>query len=382
MTLRVLHVIDGLGTGGAERSLAELVPGLRVAGIESVVACFHRREGVGQALEADGFDVRVHEGGGTLLRSRWLRALIRHERPDLVHATLLQASLAARLAAARTGVPVLVSLVSTSYEPVRRADPNLRRGSLRTIRAVDGWTARHLTAHFHAITRAVRDGTVRDLGVDADRITVIERGRDPERLGRPSPERRVRARQDLGLADDDEVVLAVGRQEYPKGLRHLLDAAGRLVGRRPRLMVLVAGRAGHATAELERQRDELGLADRVRFLGFRDDAPELLAAADVFAFPSLYEGLGGAVIEAMALGLPVVASDLPALREVVEPDGNAVLVPAGDADALAGAVGDLLDDPDRRARYALRSREIFDERFTLERSTARMVELYRRMVPA
>jgi glycosyltransferase involved in cell wall biosynthesis len=378
--VKALLVIDGLGTGGAERSLAELVPGLREAGIEPVVACFYRRTGVGEGLVEDGVDVRVHTAGGLPRRAHWLRGLVREERPDLVHATLLQANLAARLGAARTGVPVLSSLVNTPYEPVRRDDPNLRPGALRAIKAVDGWTARHLTAHLHAITEAVRDAAVRDLRVPAERITIVERGRDAERLGRPGAERRAAARQALGLADDAEVVVSVGRQEFQKGQTHLLAATARLLVHRPRLVVLLAGREGHATTDLTTQAEAAGLGDAVRFLGFRPDAPEVLAAADVFAFPSLYEGLGGAVIEGMALGLPIVASDLPALREVVEPGANADLVPAGDEEALADAIGRLLEDEGRRRAYGGRSRAIFEQRFTLARSTREMVDLYRRIV--
>ncbi len=378
--MKVLLVIDGLGTGGAERSLAELVPGLIEAGIEPVVACFYRRSGVGEGLVEAGVDVRVHTARRLPARARWIRGLVRRERPDLVHATLLQANLAARLGAARTGVPVLASLVNTPYEPVRRADPNVRPAALRLVKAADGWTARHLTRHFHAITGAVRDAAVRDLRVPAERITVIERGRDATRLGVPGPERRAEARRTLGLAEDAEVVVAVGRQEYQKGHRHLLAATARLAEHRPRLVVLLAGREGQLTDELTARVAADGLGERVRFLGFRGDAPEVLAAADVFAFPSLYEGLGGAVIEGMALGLPVVASDLPALHEVVEPGANADLVPPGDDEALAAALEALLDDAGRRRAYGEHSLELFADRFSLARSTQRMVDLYRRIV--
>ena len=117
----------------------------------------------------------------------------------------------------------------------------------------------------------------------------------------------------------------------------------------------------------------------MRFLGHRDDAPEVLAAADVFVFPSLYEGLGGALIEAMALGLPIVASDLPAIREVVEPGSNALLVEPGSPADLADAIVALADDPERRRRMGARSRAIFEDRFTLERSARRMLDLFERV---
>ncbi|HXF71606.1 MAG TPA: glycosyltransferase, partial [Actinomycetota bacterium] len=149
--------------------------------------------------------------------------------------------------------------------------------------------------------------------------------------------------------------------------------------RDPRLRLLIAGRRGHASGRLDAALRRLRLDGAARLLGQRDDVPELLAAADIFVFPSLYEGLGGALIEAMALGLPIVASDLPAIREVVEEGSNAILVPPASPSDLAGAIESLVDDPARRAAMGARSREIFEERFTLERSVERMVDLYRRV---
>ncbi|MDP8971487.1 MAG: glycosyltransferase family 4 protein, partial [Actinomycetota bacterium] len=184
------------------------------------------------------------------------------------------------------------------------------------------------------------------------------------------------ARAALGLSHNDEVIINVARQEYQKGQRHLLEAVRLLLPTRPRLILLVAGRTGHASAELEDACRKDGLGGRVRLLGYRHDIPELLAAADVFAFPSLYEGLGGALIEAMALGLPVVASDLPAIREVVVEGGNAVLVPAGAPHELATAIAKLLEDPGKARAFGARSRQIFDEQFTMDHSARQMTELY------
>jgi glycosyltransferase involved in cell wall biosynthesis len=380
--MRVLYVIDGLGTGGAERSLAEMLPRLAGAGVDATIACFHRRkEGVEQSVLDGGADVRFLAGLGPVGRARRVRGLIGAERPDLVHTTLLESSLAGRLGAMGSGVPVLTSLVNTSYAPERLADPNIKRSSLTALKVVDGWTARHLTAHFHAITQAVKDAAVRDLNLPGDRLTVIYRGRDEGRLGRASPERRQRVRAGLGVGADAEVVLSVGRQEHQKGHRHLLAAVADLLHSHPKLVVLVAGRRGHATPDVEAAVTALDAGDRVRLLGHRDDIPDLLAAADVFAMPSIYEGLGGSVIEAMALGLPIVASDLPALREVLEPDGNALLVPSGAPAPLAQALAGLLSDPARAAAFGRRSRELFEAHFTLERSTTSLLELYDRLVP-
>ncbi|MGH3922843.1 MAG: glycosyltransferase family 4 protein, partial [Pseudonocardiaceae bacterium] len=374
--LKVLIVINGLGTGGAERSLAEFLPALEDHDVVAAVAALHRRrEGVEEAMLDQKADVCFVAGRSTARRVVELRRIITAWRPHLVHTTIFESDVVGRLAA-MGGPPVLTSLVNTAYDPVRLADPHVRPARLKLVRMVDGWTARRLTTHFHAISRTVKESAVANLGVPANTITVIERGRNPARLGQRNKCRRAAVRAALGIPTDAEVVCNVGRQEYQKGQRYLLEAMRMIAGRRPRLLLLVAGRRGHASAGLEALTATPALHGRVRFLGHRDDVPDLLAAADLFAFPSLYEGLGGAVLEALGLGLPIVASDLPVLRETLEPGRTALLVPAQSPRELARAIEDLLDDPVKARAFGTRGIALFRDRFTSQRSTERMVRLY------
>lgn len=371
-----LFVINSFGAGGAERSLLEFLPKLAATGVRPVIACLSRSDvGFEDEVRAQGWDVRVLAGTGRLAKIRSLRALIRELRPALVYTALFDADIAGRIAAARTGVPVVSNLANTAYDPARLADPNVDARKLALVRMVDGFTARHLTEHFHAISDAVKESTVETMGVEPERISVVRRGRDPARLGEPSPERTAAARALLGLPPDALVVATVGRQEYQKGHRHLVDAFATVVERRPEAVLVIAGREGHASTALGDQIARLGLDDRVRLLGHRSDVAEVLSAADLFAFPSVYEGLGGALIEALALGLPIVASDLPALREVVRPGENADLVSPTDSAALAAAVVALLDDPARRQAYGARSRQLFEDGFDADRAADEVVTL-------
>jgi glycosyltransferase involved in cell wall biosynthesis len=376
--MKILFVVNTLGAGGAERSLTELLNACP-ADIDPTVVCFEN--GV-EGVEADARDRRVDLRVIGDSPRRWvplIRRIIRGVHPDVVHTTLFEADVAGRIAAVGTGVPVATSLVNTPYEPVRLEDANVSARKLQLIQVLDGLTARHLTTHFHAITGAVRDAAVRDLRLDPAHITVIERGRDPRRLGEPNPERRLQARRALGVDPDALTLVTLGRQEFQKGQWHLIEAMPKILAEHPDAVLLLAGREGNVSDRLRRAASDAGLEEAVRFLGHRDDAPEILAAGDVFVFPSLYEGLGGALIEAMALGLPIVASDLPAVREVVEPDRNALLVRAGSPQDLAGAVLTLASDLERRRRMGERGRAIFQERFTLERSARRMLELFERV---
>jgi glycosyltransferase involved in cell wall biosynthesis len=379
--MKILFVIDSLGAGGAERSLAELLPALDDAGITAIIACLDRRKyGVETEVLASGADVRFLPNG-PFGRIRELRRIVAEESPDLIHTTILASNLVGRLASIGTRVKVLTSLVNTPYTPIRKQDPRVRPLALAAVRLIDIATARRLTDHFHAITEAVKTWAVSDMGIDPDVITVVHRGRDPDRLGEPGLERRRSVRRALGLLDEDQVVLSVGRQEFQKGQRHLLAAVAALAPRRPKLQLLIAGRPGASSEELDRLAELPELSGRIRFLGHRKDVPDLLAASDLFAFPSLFEGLGGSVLEAMALGLPIVASDLPAVREVVEEGENALLVPTEDEDRLAEAIDRILEDPSMARDFGRRSRAIFLERFTSTKSAEAMIDLYRQLSP-
>ncbi len=381
--MRILLVIPSLGSGGgAERSLIESVPELRSRGIDVAVAQFLRRPHEEQEVVLTRMGARIHELHATRPSRRVvsLRHVIETERPDIVHTSLFDADVAGRLAARATRPEhrprVLTSLVNTSYDPARGRDPRVRPWRLRLVRRVDGWTARHLTDHFHAITHAVKADAVRSLGNEPGRVTVIERGRDRARLGSWSKERRARAREGLGIAPDAPVIVTVGRQEYQKGQTYLVAAFERVAKEYPDALLLLAGRRGYESGAIDAAIARSSFGDRIRSLGHRDDLPDVLAACDVFAFPSLYEGLGGAVIEAMALGLPVVSSDLPAVREVVEDGASALLVPRADKSAMGSALLRLVDDREMRHRFGARGQELFDTRFTLDRSIDRTVALY------
>jgi glycosyltransferase involved in cell wall biosynthesis len=379
--LTVLFLIDSLGTGGAERALAEKLPHLRRLGIATIcVALRPRDEGVQRELQADGFEVHVLDARGFLSRLVALRRLLRARRPDLVETTLFHADLVGRVAAAGTGIPLVTRLVNTDYDPVRLQDPALGKTRFHVSRALDGWTARHLTSRVYANSEAVRTAAVRDLGLRSASVTVFREGRDPGRLVERSAERREAARAALGLDSGQEVLVTVGRQDFQKGHPFLLEALALLLPSRPRLVLLIAGRAGDSSRRLEALCTTLGIGAHVRFLGHRDDVPEVLAAGDLFAFPSLYEGLPGAVVEAMALGLPIVASDIAPVREAIGHEQNARLVAAADPVALAEAIRGVLDDPDTARTLGRRGRAQFETHGGIELVCGQLAAFYRDIV--
>jgi glycosyltransferase involved in cell wall biosynthesis len=158
----------------------------------------------------------------------------------------------------------------------------------------------------------------------------------------------------------------------------LVQALPRVLERVPEARLLLAGREGAHTPALREAIDRLGLKEAIVVLGPRSDVPDLLCGADVFVAPSRWEGFPGAVLEAMALEAPIIASDIPTVREAVGEDDAALLVLAGDPDALADAITATLLDGSNAAERAQRARARFLERFTLEAVAAAMHSFYER----
>lgn len=365
---RVLHLINSLAQGGAERSLVELLPRLRERSIESHVAVLRRTE--------DSFEDEVRQLGVPLIDLRSpgrltapfrVRQTLRRVRPSLLHTTLFDADLIGRLGAVLTAVPVVSSQVNMAYSVPRGDDPNVSQWKLALVRWLDGITARHLAAAHHAVSGPVWRMAVTELGVPPESVTVIPRGRDRARLGIPSLERRRRVRHSLGIAPSTPVVVNVGRQEYQKDQETLLRAQRILLDRGLQTSVLLVGRAGNASESLREVAGRNELQESVRFMGYRSDVTDLVAASDVFAFPSRFEGLPGSVLEAMALDVPVVASDIPPNRDVLDGGRNGLLVPVADAEALADAIQDTLEGGDEVARRVAAARAAFEGVYDLDR---------------
>ena len=204
-----------------------------------------------------------------------------------------------------------------------------------------------------AISNGVRDALIQS-GVKAAKIRVVPSGIDLAPFTTPFD--RAGERRRLGIADDEVLVLQIAALAPHKSQIDLLRAAGIARARRDDLRFWIAGE-GPLRAELEHQHRALGLGDAVRFLGFREDVTDLLRAADIFCVSSYLEGLGTSTLDAMAAGLPVVATRVGGIPEIVADGESGVLVGARNPDALADAIVALAENPERRAAMGARARE-------------------------
>lgn len=374
--VHVLYVIDSVSrVGGAEQGLVAMTPQLVRAGVKLDVAYLKDSPGGFQpeltSAGADVFGVGRASRGGTVAA---LHRLVRERRPDLVHTTLYESDVLGRAAALAARTPVVTSLVNAAYGPEHRNARGLNPWKVRAAQAVDATTAQG-TRRFHALTRYVAGAMARRLRVPSQRIDVVPRGRDPELLGSVTPDRRAAVRTALELPQDVPVVLAAARQQYQKGLDVLLEAWPEVLRAEPDAVLLLAGSEG---GESERLRALAAATRGVRFLGPRDDVFDLMAASDAFAVPSRWEGLGSAAMEAMGVGVPLVAADVPALRETVGSEDYARLVAPEHPAALAAALTDTLEDRASARMRAKAARARFLTSFTLHQVSAQMVEFYER----
>jgi glycosyltransferase involved in cell wall biosynthesis len=374
---RILHVTSACTVGGCEAHVLALLGKLDPAYYELWLAYFEERPDDArpmladfQALGVKTVDLRGHGQLDPVAAVRLLRLLWR-EKFDLVHTHSLRAELAT-VAAARLTRP--------------------RPRVVRSVHNVDDFYARPPTSWLARVSGGQLDGLVvisdavsehvkMHTGLPSEKVTRIYYGLDAA----PYQPRERNANAGAGPAANNRppTIGMVARLAPQKGHRVLFDALPTVIARLPNLRVEVVGHEHlTSTKELETYAQELGVGRHVSFLGFRDDLPELLAGWDVLALPSLWEGFGLVLLEAMAAGLPVVASRVGPIPEIVVHAETGLLVEPGEPEPLASALLELLEKPESAAELGIRGRRRVVERFSLERMVAETEAFYDRLLVA
>jgi glycosyltransferase involved in cell wall biosynthesis len=364
---RLLYAIETSRAGGTQTAILTLTRLIDRARFEPIVA-LPEPGWLGEKLAARAVaSVRVDNRIGArgfdwrLLRS--LVACIRAQRIDLVHSFLFTMNLYGAVAAAITRRPIIVSLRSTHYDFAKRH----RVWCWRLIR--------RLSDAIVAVSDDAAETLWRAGGVPRTQIRVIPNGVDVTRF-RPQP-----GAERPPHLPAPPLIATVGRVCEVKGQEHLiraLPAVERAVGR---VSLAIFGEKIEPTfSRLQRLCAELGVSERVYFAGLRDDIAEVLPWVDVFALPSLSEGMSNALLEAMAAGRPVAATAVGGNRELIRDGENGLLVPAADADALAWALCRLISDRRLAAAMGGAARRAAQQRFSLEAMVRQHEQLYLRVL--
>jgi glycosyltransferase involved in cell wall biosynthesis len=356
----VLHVVDALNVGGAQE-LILLLAGLAPPGQRTVVCVLQPDLAMADRFAAAGAEVAalgrarpsilspIRFAGYFLGGVRDVARLVRRIRADVVHCHLGDAEIAGILAGRLAGVARTLVTVHNPILYHARPGPDPRNLLHVASLAVLYRLARRVVA----VSRQTEAALRRDLGLSPPRLTCVVNGVDVTRFG--SLPRTDEARRACGAGPDDFLILNIGRLESQKRQNVLIEALALLARDLPRARLAVAGTGGLGQG-LERMARTLGVAERVRFLGARDDIPALLGAADMVAVASVWEGTSLSLMESMAAARPIAATDIPGNRELLGPD-EARLVPADDAPAMARAMAEIAADPAMAARLGQAARD-------------------------
>ncbi len=363
--LRVLHLRNADLLGGPERLLLDQVERARGRDDARLTLVSFGREGAPHPLLDEarrrGLDARLvaQRGSYDPRLGRRVRALLHEVAPDVVVGHDYKANLLLRRAARLHGVPWVAVVHGYTAE-------NLK------VRLFERWDRRALR-HAAAVVVVSEAGalTARAAGVAPERVHLVPNGIDADAVRRAAAAGRATLRARLGASPDERLVLALGRLSPEKGQRTLLQAWARLAPPHARLVLVGEGADRPALEALAAG------APAVTFAGWRGDPHACLGAADLLVLPSLREGLPLALLEAMAVGLPIVASAVGGVPDALDGGRAGVLVPPGDAAALAAALARLLDDPGRAATLGAAARDRVLERYGAAAQAERLLAVYR-----
>lgn len=362
--IRIAFVIPTLDQSGAERQLTLLATHLPRDQYQVRVIALNRGGHFAATLGKHSIDVEVLEKRFRFDPMTWvrLRHSLRNEPPDLIQSFLFSAN---------------------AYVRLPRVAPS-RTKVIVSERCVDSWKSgwqlsidRRLSGRMDAMTtnsESVKDFYVSTVGVSKELITVI-----PNAVGQSKTANRETVREQLGLRSDHRVIGYCGRLAPQKCLSDLVWAFHLLLQDDQNTRLLIIG-DGPQRDELSELAEHMGSRNEIQFLGHRQDAAEIMAALDVFCLPSEFEGMSNSLMEAMSIGIPVVASDIAANRELVRDAETGLLFKHGDGPDLARAVKQVLDDRSFAARVASAAQTYIMTNHSVDQLVKRHCELYSRLL--
>jgi glycosyltransferase involved in cell wall biosynthesis len=378
----ILNVITRLEQGGAPLALIETVRRMDGGQFEISVACGYSEDpnlelcGTSAVANLQILSVPTMRRSVSLLGDLTalvqLIGIIRRGRYQIVHTHTSKAGVIGRIAAAFCHVPAIVhsphgTILEGYFGPgLTRFYVFVERLVSRVSHRIICLTRQEIRQYMKAGIGSRRQFTFVYNGIDIARYSDRANSRAP-------------VRRDLGIPDEATVCISVGRLVPVKGHADLIRGFARALSEHDDLVLLLAG-DGELRDELTALVAELGLGDRVRFLGWRDDTADLLAGSDIFVLPSLNEGLGLVLIEAMAANLPVVATRVGGVPEVVEGGQTGLLVEARDPDQISSAILRLARDRALRERMGRAGRERADAHFSIQATVRRTEQIYNDLV--
>lgn len=377
--IAVMHVINAYALGGAEKLVFDIASSMDKTKFDVFVCSIGgrgddlektlRRDLQSQGIKAISLDKAP--------RKQRLRAVLKlakilgKNKIDIVHTHCPSPDFYGRLAAFISRVPLAACMSRVAV-------------TFSTIHSTAGYSSywekvfKHFTTKYIAISEQVKKYAIDDLQIPSDKVELIYNGIDLQRFMKNKIDRENKLAK-LRIDADKKIITNIGRVAEEKGQIYLIRAAKIVLKEFPDVHFLIVGDDKTDKKTAQKLKDMVraeGLSDYITFTGIRQDVPEILAITDIFVFPSLWEGFALVVLEAMAAEVPVVATDVGIIREVLVDQENGLIVPPKDAVALAEGIKFMLSDPERAKEMGLKGQKTVEEKFTIENTVRGYEELY------
>lgn len=347
---KILHIIQSVDNGGCENMLLRTLPLLD--GFEHKIVTLKERGELTPKFVSAGIIVEtLHTTNLFDISSIFrLRRLIRKENPDVILTYLFHADIISRLTLSGTSDAPIIPFLRTTYNHPKYL-----------VARILEWLTKPLVKQYLANSEAVKNFYVTRLGVNTEKITVIPNGIDTEYFDMLTPDPKIRT--SLNIKPEDFIIICVANLHINKGHRYLLEAFETVYKKYPSVRLLLVG-DGTERYNLENQIKGYSSKKNISFLGKRSDVPQLLKISDLFVLPTLFEGQSNAILEAMAAGTPIITTNIPENKIILNKDG-ALLVRPKDVPALVIAITSLMSDRAKGVALSENSHRRVQQHFSL-----------------
>ncbi len=364
--INILHIYQNSKIGGVQQQLLSLLKAYSRERFNPIFCCLGPKEEIGKEIEGTGIEfiplnkLRYNRfSPGIVLE---LYRLMKKKQIHVVRTHRYRSNLYGRLAAFLAGVPVIIASVHDNY-----------RTDKRPMRRIMNRILSKITDKIVAVSEDVKEDIIRYDRIDPSKIEVIPNGIDVERF---NPEKNTTdIRKEFSLEEDDIVIGFIGRIVPAKGLEYLLDALPYLKGEFKSIKLLIVGE-GSLVEELKERAKKNNIFDNILFTGKRRDIPEILASINIFVMPSIAEGLPNALLEAMAMGKPIVTTEVGGIPEIVKNGFNGLLVPPRDTVSLSKAIKELISNDRLAAKLGQAARDLVHDNLSIKAIAQKWQSLY------
>ena len=370
--IKIVYVITSTGVGGAEKILYHTIRGID-DNKYTVLLCTLKKKGViSKELEKHGVSVHCLKLSEKEGLAGWFSSImvlfrlflyLREQRPTIIHSFLFRANILTRIAGCLTGVPVIISSTRVMGG---------EKGYYHLIERVTSF----MVDRYIAVSGSVKRYIIQKSKVHDGKVSIIYNG---VKVKNNSTSSMQNMKMYFGIEDEDNIIITVGRLHKQKGYSYLFHAISMVEKEMPRLKLLIIGE-GEDENNLKDLAESLDLNNKIIFAGLRYDVEKILPMTKIFILPSLWEGMPNVLLEAMAAGKPVIATEVGGVPEVVLHGKTGILVPPEDSDAIANAMRYLLQDELKAKKMGEAGRLRVEEHFTIAGMLERTEDLYQELL--